>query len=165
VVVEAGAVAHAVAGPEGATVVHTGRWSPVAHGKAGGHVHVVGPGGTWAREEPGRASRFFADSTCPTCDLTLLYTSRGGEYRSAPHSHSADELIHVLAGQIVVGRNVLGPGATVAVAADRRYAFHSPGFAFLNYRAGPSAQTVGRSAAPVPEGGEVHGFTPVMDLR
>ena len=164
-VVEAGAVVRATAGPDGVTVVHCGRWVPAGHGKAGGGVHVVGPGGTWARDEPGRVSRFFADSTCPTCDATLLLTSRAGEYESAPHSHSADELIHVLEGEIRVGRTVLGPGATVAVAADRRYGFRSPGFAFLNFRAGPSAQTVERGAPAVPEGGEVHGFTPVMDLR
>jgi hypothetical protein len=165
VVVERGATVRAVVGPAGAEVVHVGRWEPVVHGKAGGAVHVVGAGGTWARREPGRESRFVADSTCPTCDLTLLHTSRADAYTSAPHSHSADELIHVLEGELRVGRTTIGPGATVAVRADRRYGFRTPGaFAFLNYRSGPSSQTLDRQRPPVPEGGEVHGFEPVMDV-
>ena len=71
----------------------------------------------------------------------------------------------MLAGELVLGRRVLGPGATLAVEADRRYGFRSAGFRFLNYRAGPSTLTRAGDGAEVAEGGRASGFTPVMDLR
>jgi hypothetical protein len=139
-----------------------GAADPAGHG-----VHVVGPRGTYAMVTAERDTHYYADSTCPTCRLTLLYTSRSVPYVSPAHSHSVDELIHVLAGELRFGRRRLGPGATVAIAADRRYGFRSGphGFAFLNYRADASAQTIERGSPPVMEGGLVHGLEPVMDLR
>jgi uncharacterized cupin superfamily protein len=162
VIVEAGVEAELQA-PAGAQLVHVGR-----HGTAGPRgrtVHVVGPGGMWAQVGDGRDTRYFADSECPTCRITLFFTGRSHDYVSAPHSHSADELIHVLHGEVTVGRRRLGPGTTIAVRADRRYGFRSTGFGFLNYRAEPATLTRDRSAPPIPEGGRVHGFEPVMDLR
>jgi quercetin dioxygenase-like cupin family protein len=169
VVVEAGATP-AVRASADAEVVHVGRRAGAGGGAAttsrsGEAVHVVGPGGTFARVEPGRTSRYFADSTCSGCDITVLLTGRDEPYVSAAHSHSSDELIHVLDGELVVGRTVLGPGSTVAVSAGRRYGFRSDGFRFLNYRPGPSQMTTRPDGPPIPEGGEVHGFEPVMDLR
>jgi hypothetical protein len=128
-------------------------------------VHVVGPGGTWACVEGTRDTRYFADSTCRTCRATLLFTGRSTAYESPAHSHSQDELIHVLSGELHLGATRAGPGSTLAIARDVRYRFRSPGFAFLNYRRGPSYQTLERDRPPILEGGEVHGFTPVMDLR
>lgn len=174
-VVEHGARGRAVALVD-AEVVHEGR-SPTTEAAGPGpgdrpgrigrapEIHVVGPGGTYARVEPGRSTVFFADSTCDGCALTLFLTGRDAPYESAPHSHSADELIHVLAGELVLGRRVLGPGATLAVEADRRYGFRSSGFRFLNYRPGPSTLTRAADGATVAEGGRASGFTPVMDLR
>lgn len=134
---------------------------PTGHG-----VHVVGPRGTWATVTGERDTHFYADSTCPTCRLTLLYTSRSVPYVSPTHSHSVDELIHLVGGEVWLGRRRLGPGSTLAIAADRRYGFRSgpDGFAFLNYRADASQQTIERGSPPVMEGGAVHGLEPVMDL-
>ena len=160
VVVEAGMAAE-VQAPLGASVVHLGRHDVQA--TAGQTIHVVGPGGTWAQVGDGRDTRYFADSECETCDLTLFFTGRDHDYVSAPHSHSADELIHVLHGEVVVGRRRLGPGSTIAIHADRRYGFRSPGFGFLNYR--PTVATLTRAGETIEEGGRVHGFEPVMDLR
>lgn len=145
----------------GARIAHFG--SRRAPESAGQEVHVIGPGGTWASVGDGRDTRYFADSECEGCDVTLFYTGRDHEYVSAPHSHSADELIHVLHGEVVVGRRRLGPGSTIAVAADRRYGFRSPRFGFLNYR--PRMATLTRAGETIEEGGRVHGFDPVMDLR
>jgi hypothetical protein len=131
----------------------------------GAVVHVVGPGGTWAQVDDYRDSRFFADSTCPTCAPTLLFTGRSAAFESAPHSHSQDEIIHVLRGELQFGAERAGAGATVAIGHDVRYRFRSPGFAFLNYRRGVSYQTLERDQPPVLEGGEPHGFVAVMDLR
>lgn len=149
-----------VAAPEGASVVHFGTRRP---GGTGVDVHVVGPGGTWAQVGGGRDTRYFADSECEHCDVTLFWSGRDHEYVSAPHSHSADELIHVVTGEVHVGRRVLGPGSTIAVAAGRRYGFRSPGFGFLNYR--PHVATHTRDGVTMEEGGRAHGFAPVMDVR
>jgi hypothetical protein len=158
VIVE-GAARPMLTGP--ATVV---RFSAVEPQGTGTDVHVVGPGGTWASIGEGRDSRYFADSTCEGCDLNLFWTGRDHEYVSAPHSHSADELIHVVVGEVHVGRRVLGPGSTIAVAKDQRYGFRSPGgFGFLNYR--PHVATHTRDGVVMEEGPIAHGFDRVMDLR
>jgi quercetin dioxygenase-like cupin family protein len=150
-------------GPADPTPPTDGFYGPAAAERHG--VHVVGPGGTWAQVEGPRDSRFFADSTCPTCRLTLLYTGRDCAYESAAHSHSQDELIHVLKGELQLGAYRVGPGDTLAIAKDVRYRFRSDGFGFLNYRRDVSHQTIDRDAPPILEGGEYHHFTPVMDLR
>jgi quercetin dioxygenase-like cupin family protein len=162
VVVEAGVASELRAGA-GARIVHVGRHGgPTGGGEA---VHVVGPGGTYARIGDGKDTRYYADSECETCDVTLFYTGRAQHHESPAHSHSADELLHVLDGEIVVGRRRLGPGTTIAIHADRRYAFRSEGFGFLNYRPTLATMTVDRSAPPIVEGPQAHGFDLVMDLR
>jgi quercetin dioxygenase-like cupin family protein len=171
VVVEADAAATLRAVDGDAAVLHFGPADPMppadgfygpadtaAHG-----VHVVGPGGTWAQVEGVRDSRFFADSTCPTCRLTLLYTGRDAAYESAAHSHSQDELIHVMKGELQLGAYRVGPGDTLAIAKDVRYRFRSDGFGFLNYRRDVSHQTIDRDKPAILEGGEFHDFKPVMD--
>jgi mannose-6-phosphate isomerase-like protein (cupin superfamily) len=173
VIVESG-VAASVCAPHGARVVHVGAHdiAPPAGGRygppepAGDGVHVIGPGGTWAAVEPGRETRMFADSTCPTCRITLFVTGRSDLYAAAPHRHSADEILFVLEGEVHFGAYRLGPGDAVAVAAGQRYGFRSgpQGFAFLNYRRDVSEQTVG-SEAPKLEGGAARGLTPVHDVR
>lgn len=151
-------------GPTDPEVPADGLNGPVT--EPGAAAHVVGPRGWYELTGPGRESRYYADSTCPTCRLTLLFTSRTGEYVSPTHSHSVDELIHVLRGELHLGSHVLGPGDTLAIEANRRYGFRSPhGFGFLNYRRDASEQTIERGSAPVVEGALVHGFEPVMDLR
>jgi quercetin dioxygenase-like cupin family protein len=150
-------------GPADPTPPADGFYGPAA--TEGHGVHIVGPGGTFAQVEGPRDTRFFADSTCPTCRATLLHTGRAVAYESAPHSHSQDELIHVLRGELQLGAYRVGPGDTLAIAKDVRYRFRSEGFAFVNYRRDVSHQTIDRDAPPILEGGAVHGFTPVMDLR
>jgi len=174
VIVEAGAGEVVLRAVVDARVVHMGPVDPLVpmdglNGAPlpGDAVHVVGPRGTFAAIEPGRDTHYFADSTCPTCRLTLLYTSRTREYVSETHSHSQDELIHMLWGEIRLGSQVVRPGDTLAIAAHRRYGFRSPaeGFGFLNYRRDASEQTVERGALPRMEGGLVNGLVPVMDQR
>jgi len=164
VVLEAGAPLHLVA-DEASLVLHFG--SRTAAGATSGRVHVVGPGGTWALVADGRDSHYYADSTCTGCAVTLLYTSRSDAYESVIHSHSADEIIHLLAGRIEVGRWTLTPGSTLTVRHDASYRFHGgdEGFAFINFRAGPSTMRIPTRDEILVEGGEVNGFVPVMDLR
>ena len=129
-------------------------------------VHVVGPRGTYANTTDTIDSHYYADSTCPTCRITLLSVGRSFGYRSEPHSHSEDELINVVAGAITLGRRRLGPGDTLAIDADARYGFRGDddGFVFLNYRRDASQQMWGSAATPRAEGGAVNDMTPVMDL-
>jgi quercetin dioxygenase-like cupin family protein len=115
---------------------------PVGDAAPGGrHTHLVGPQGiaVWARP-PSKLTRYFTTSTCPTCRLMLMYSSSQERYASAVHSHTADELIHVLKGRIRVGAQWAEPGDTVAIPADARYRFQTDddGYGFLNYRADAS---------------------------
>lgn len=163
------AAAPVVRAVEASVLLHMGPSAPTRHapseaGSARSKVHVVGPDGWLALSGPGRTSRYYADSTCESCDLTLLYTSRAEAYESPRHSHSVDELIHVVWGSIKLGAYTVEPGDTLAVAADQRYGFRADeGFGFLNYRSAASVQTVDRDGAPIVEGGLVNGFTPVPD--
>jgi quercetin dioxygenase-like cupin family protein len=137
IVVESGVGARATA-TEPSTVAHFG---PVQPGEPRGRtVHVVGPRGRF-ESAPGRPFfRFFADSTCETCDAFLLYSQRDEGWSVTPHSHSADELIYVLDGTVMTGRVANPAGECLAYDAGRRYALAAPaeGFVTLNYRASPS---------------------------
>ena len=136
--------------------------SPDGHG-----VHVVGPRGTYATTDAeGSDSHYYADSTCPTCRITLLHVGREQPYVSAPHCHSQDELIHLISGSIFLGRQELVPGDTLAIGADVRYGFRGAdtGFRFLNYRRDASFQSWPDDRPHRMEGGLANGLEPVMDL-
>jgi len=130
-------------------------------------VHVVGPRGTFEAREADRDTHFFADATCPTCRLWLLYTSRSSASESPVHSHSQDELIHLLRGEIRIGSLRAGPGTSVFIAAHQLYHFESgeSGFAFLNYRRDASEMTVKSTGEKLVEAGHARGLTAVNDLR
>ena len=152
-VVESG-VALDVTVDEPAEIVHFG---PTAHTPpddgprgapaADGHrAHVIGPRGYSAREEPTHATRQYANATCPTCRINLFQSSRSEKYRSAAHSHTQDELIHMLGGELVVGGERARPGDTLAVAAGSIYGFQTgdDGYRFLNYSADASSYVPAR---------------------
>jgi quercetin dioxygenase-like cupin family protein len=63
-----------------------------------------------------------------------------------PHAHSEDEIIVVTAGEIHVGRRVLGPGAAVYVEQETLYGFRAgpDGCTFLNFRPGTKAGYIGK---------------------
>ncbi len=134
---------------------------------AGGKVHVVGPRGTFEDLDDERESRFFADATCPSCRLWLLYTSRSFAFESQVHSHSQDELILMLHGEIQLGSLRLTPGSSIFIAANQPYSFRAgeQGFGFLNYRRDASEMTTRSTGDKLVEAGASAGFTPVNDLR
>ena len=160
---------------EATTVVHFGPWDPNppttgAYGaptEEGRTVHVVGPGGTYALIQPGRASKFYADSTFPTSRITLLYTSREDAYLSSPHSHSEDEIIYLLSGEIQVGQTIFSPamrsGSPATVAIASRAARMVSGSSTTARDA--SYMSAEKDKPPFLEGGAVHDFNKVMDLR
>src|SRR5437762_465188 len=73
VVVESGVTAE-VDVVEPTNVVHFG---PTTHVPASGgeKVHVIGPRGYLARQEPTHATRQYANSTCPSCRINLFQSS------------------------------------------------------------------------------------------
>lgn len=173
VVVESGATT-AMGAPRGARVVHFGPHeagppsgglygapAPLPHG-----VHVIGPGGMFAATGPGRDTRMFADSTCENCRITLFTTARDSEYVSSRHSHSVDEILYLMRGEIRFGSRELLPGDAVCIEGNQQYAFRSgpEGFAFLNYRRDASKQTIVGDVARL-EGGAARGLRPVFDER
>lgn len=52
------------------------------------------------------------------------------------HSHDEDEIIYVVDGELHLGRQVLGPGASVLIPGDTLYSFRAgpDGLRFLNFR-------------------------------
>jgi len=173
-VVEAGAPARARA--QGSTrVIHMGSRDPAPpadgpHGPAAAHgqaVHVVGPRGTFERIEEGRESRFFADATCPTCRSWLLYTARDFAYETSIHSHSQDELIYLLSGEVSLGSLHLEPGATLFVPKHQLYQLRggADGFGFLNYRRDASLMRVQGEDTTLMENGRSTGMTATGDAR
>jgi hypothetical protein len=131
-----------------------------------GHsVHVYGPKGHYASITEGSDSHYYADSSCPTCRLTLLYLRRDFPHEAKPHAHSEDELIHVLTGELILGSQHVGPGDTLAISKKVRYRFRGAdtGFSFVNYRRDAS-QHIEPSGAGRMEGGRVNNVPEVLDL-
>jgi mannose-6-phosphate isomerase-like protein (cupin superfamily) len=146
VIVEAGVPA-AVRSTGSTRVVHFGPMATTASGAASAgaagtasrRVHVM------TREEAPticfgeQIGIYFGDGTCPTCSVTLFLID--GSALSAPyvgnsHAHSADEIIHVLSGEVRVGPLVVTAGRSIVVPGGQRYRQRIDGpFQFLNYRA------------------------------
>jgi hypothetical protein len=122
----------------------------------GARVHLIGPRGIaeWARP-PTKFTRYYTTATCPTCRLMLMYSASEQQFTSAVHSHTADELIHVLKGKIRVGSRWAGPGDTVGIPANVRYRFTTgpDGYGFLNYRADASYYVAVDGARQLEAGG------------
>jgi quercetin dioxygenase-like cupin family protein len=168
IVIEAGAAVTLVS-RTGATIVHFGGPARGAHvpgsasGSRGCGVHIVGPGPARGSVVPRPHGAIFAgcyaDSTCPTCRLTLLRVVGDGTIRGSSHSHSQNELIRVLDGELRFGRRNVSAGMTAAIPADRHYAFQtSKPFLFLNYRPGPSTMRSPHHPAPLRESAEAMGW-------
>lgn len=151
-------------------LVHVGPYDPVQPvdglygppAREGHGVHVVGELGVHSAIDGPRESCFLADSTCPTCRITLLFTSRLGAYRAASHTHSQDELIHLLWGELQVGRERILPGTTLAIRAGHRYGFRSTdaGYGFVNYRRDVSTYVTDPRSGPQLETGPMMGMQP-----
>jgi mannose-6-phosphate isomerase-like protein (cupin superfamily) len=138
VIVESG-VAATVRATQRTRIGHYGcrTWTPPEQSAAPRGVHVVGPRGRTAFGDPtGLGVRFLADSTCPTCRLSLFEVARDRARQGSPHSHSADEIIFVVEGSMKLGAYELGPGTSLCIPGGVRYAEASgpDGCVFLNYR-------------------------------
>ncbi|MEX0666389.1 MAG: DUF222 domain-containing protein [Acidimicrobiia bacterium] len=134
-IVESGVAGRVVA--SGFTkVAHFGSANPSA-ALRGATVHVIGPRGRYESPPDKPFFRFFADSTCETCDAFLLFSQRDDGWSVTPHSHSADELIYVLSGGVRTGNQVNSTGTCLAFPANVKYALAAEpsGFETINFRA------------------------------
>jgi uncharacterized cupin superfamily protein len=146
-------VATTVRAKERTAVVHFGpvSFEPPGDGPLGppspdGHgVHV--------RDEHSLPRKnFYADSDCPTCRLTLMRNVHGPLHTTASHTHSTDEIIYMLSGDIQFGSSRVTPGMALAIPGDYRYRFRSQtGCEFLNYRRDASLYTTNPKEAPLLE--------------
>jgi hypothetical protein len=121
-------------------------------------VHVFGPTDARRVDTSHGYTDFFADSTCPTCRIScfipcILEDGRTAQPAVAPsHAHSEDEIIHILDGEMQLGRHRLTPGMSVAIPGNRRYGFRIPsGCRFLNYRRDLASATFAPGTPPTIE--------------
>ncbi len=153
IVVEAGA-SGTVRAITDAKVLHVGSTvAPDATGAAAG-MHVVdSASGRHVRFEGHPIeNNYFADSTCPTCQIVLFTVACDEAHTAASHLHSEDEIIHVLDGELQVGPQTVKAGMSVAIPAGRRYGFRTPGaYKFINYRRDASTFTGAPGSDPVVE--------------
>jgi uncharacterized cupin superfamily protein len=82
------------------------------------------------------------------------------------HSHSEDEIIYVLSGEVRMGSHHYGPGSALSIPADVRYALANGehGHVFLNYRSGVSEQVYARGDEPLLETALARGGRVVDDV-
>ncbi len=122
---------------------------PSESSRKGGHVHLL-PNKHVPRDdaltESGLSGGMHADSQCPTCSVWLHENGFPGapepatpeEQSVGVHSHSEDEIIFVVSGEIRLGRKLYPAGTAIAIAADTLYSFTAgpDGMRFINFRAG-----------------------------
>lgn len=150
-------------------LIHVGSRLPAGQG---GSVHLVGPRGWFHSGEREKVdATWFADGTCPTCRIAFFSVARppAPERPGPVHTHSQDEIIHVLEGQVRLGARRFGAGTSLCIPAEVRYALTigDVGAKFLNYRPLPSHQTYferGGDTRVEEEGGLARGGVEVRDL-
>jgi hypothetical protein len=95
--------------------------------------------------DEGHQGGLHADSDCPSCSVWLHENHfppaeplTEEQQKGGVHSHSEDEIIFVVDGEMRLGNKPAGPGTALAISADTLYSF-SPGpngLSFINFRAG-----------------------------
>ena len=130
------------AGEGGATLLHyhSRDVRPEYSRKPGGHVHRVDARGLRQVKDNvyyDTATTVWADAACPTCDAWFHQSKFNTPCpQGHPHFHPEDEIIFVVEGGMIVGRQVLKPGTALAVDANTVYGFGvaEGGLAFTNFR-------------------------------
>jgi hypothetical protein len=138
-----------IAGGEGVSEVLTFTAAhPPQSPLAGGHVHLLPNERVPSFRDDGDypvGGRMHADSACGTCEVWLHENHLAGGRELTPeeaargiHSHTEDEVIFVIDGQMQLGRKLVGPGTAIAIAADTLYSFNvgPQGLSFVNFRPG-----------------------------
>jgi hypothetical protein len=136
IVIEGDAECTVRAGSDGADFIeffdHRG---PVT--RRGGAVHAVPGGASPIVDRDGVRSSVYSDARCPGCGVWLHENHIRPPGRHVDlHSHTEDEVIVVMEGEMVAGARHLGPGSVLSVARDTLYKFDAGegGLRFINYR-------------------------------
>jgi hypothetical protein len=148
-IAEAGSRIEAAAGDEGAVLLGFAAAHAAPGARAGGHVHLLPADRVPRAAELGGASgvggAMHADADCDGCAVWLHENHFPGspglppeEQQRGVHSHSEDEIIFVIDGEVRLGTRLYGPGTALAIAADTLYSFTPgpAGLSFINFRAG-----------------------------
>jgi len=143
VIVEAGVPAQ-VRALDGAHLLHFGSMDieppssgplgpPASDGRS---AYVIDS--TEAMAKTAGSTIFYADGSSPTSRIAFFIVDARHRHEPrtiASHKHSEDEIIHMLDGEINVGRVSVSAGQAFAVPGEHRYGFRSHGpFRFINYR-------------------------------
>jgi quercetin dioxygenase-like cupin family protein len=112
-------------------------------------VHVIAPSAAEVVGDPaGHGTRYYYETSCATCRAVFFENFDAEAFTAPSHVHSEDEIIHLLDGEMRVGRLKLVPGMSIAIPGGTRYGFRTPaGYAFLNYRRDAST-SVGKPGSP-----------------
>lgn len=180
VIVEAGALG-VLRATERAQVLHVGTVSGVQPGSgplgaaesSGRRIHIVQEKDAQRVGSPHDGVSYFTDGSCATCRIALFTVYRdsavGETHASGSHLHSEDEIIHVLDGQIDIGRLSAAAGMSIAVPGNFRYGFRARGpFRFVNYRPDAAYFVGSPRSTPILETvqhilGSVHGSAVVVE--
>ena len=113
-------------------------------------------------------ARWFTDSTQPASRIAFFHVALPLPHRrDVPHTHTEDELIYVMDGSIVMGKQEYTPGTCLAIPGKVHYSVTTgaSGVKFLNYRRDASLQEYGKVKEPELESAIVRGGRLVGDLR
>jgi hypothetical protein len=114
----------------------------------GGQVHLLPASQAPRCNALGGVARLggvmHADADLSSCSLWLHEnhfppeSAGAADDEASVHSHSEDEIIFVIGGEIRLGAKLYGPGTALAIAANTLYSFSGgpQGLAFINFRAG-----------------------------
>lgn len=151
-VIEFGAQAELVGGADGAIVLAFNQAHRPDEARAGGHIHLLPRHLVPCTRDLGTQNEMgggiHADAACPTCTVWLHENDFHCQDGTVvpPHSHSEDEIIFVIAGEIRLGLRAYGRGTALAIAADTIYGFEAApqGLSFINFRAASPTVTTSR---------------------
>lgn len=102
--------------------------------------------------DDGLAGYFYADGTHPTYRAAIFVIRSAGQHSAVSHSHSQDEIIHVVNGELQIGPQRISAGMSVAIPASHRYGFQSTAaFSFINFRRAVSTYIGKPGSIPIPE--------------
>ena len=125
-------------------VVHFGTFIDHPSGPSSADdVRLFDSEGVSFQRDERRIRKYFCDGSDEACDIALFETGRFEEFPVSPHSHSVDEIIFVLNGELHLGSYTVAKDGALGVTRGRRYGFRTgpEGFHFLNFRKGQSTFT------------------------
>ena len=119
-------------------------------GRPGGGVHAIRAGQTARSRNPTLPIEqvLWAKSDCDGCEVWLHANRFAPGFTALKHSHTEDEIIVVLNGEMKLGRIAHHRGAALAIDADTFYSFTvgEDGLEFVNFRPGASQTVVADGA-------------------